>query len=321
MSYPTPGGGFEIKRVERARWTESPLKLTPDRAGPDIEREEVYDRQELLIGRAGQRILAASKVAVVGLGGGGSHVVQQLAHIGVGTIVLVDDDSVEASNLSRLVGAGPADLNRPKTAVMKQLVQGVNPDVRVEAFGERFPSTNGIRALRDSDVIVSCVDTLASRVELQKVSWRYVVPLIDIGMGTRISDGEGPHRATAVAGHIHRYLPGGHCMWCSGMLSPEKLAIESAGRGPEYVKGAVNPAQVVSFNGALASFAVVELMQLLTGFMARSTSRPLLSIDFLESRLYSVQPRSDRRCPHDSGELARGDPVGFAASATLVTGM
>jgi molybdopterin/thiamine biosynthesis adenylyltransferase len=311
ISFPQSQGGG-VRRIERARWTENPMHLVPPRPAPRLADDGVYDRQALLIGKAGQRLLAGSTVGVVGLGGGGSHVVQQLAHAGVGKLVLVDHDTIEPSNLSRLVGAGPADVGRPKTEVLKRLVLTINPFAVVDVIAERFPSSGGIGKLREVDALVCCVDTLTARIELQKFGWRYLVPLLDIGIGTQLAGFGDPRRAVAVAGHVHLYLPGGPCMWCSGLVSRDKLLAEGGGLGPEYVAGAASPAQVVCLNGVVASAAVVELIQLLTGFMERSSEKAFLTYDFLNCRSYSVLPRSNEPCPHARGELAMGDPVGFA---------
>jgi len=310
-----------FNRIGDVRWTENPIQMVPPRSAHSIPFELVYDRQELLIGQVGQRLLRAATIGVVGLGGGGSHLVQQAAHAGIGTLVLVDDDTIEASNLARLVGAEASDISRRKTEVMTRLVARINPSTTVLVVNERFPSARSIRALSDVDVVVSCVDTLSSRVELQKFGWRYLLPVVDIGIGTRLAEGPGPRRAQSIAGHVHVYLPGGPCMWCSGLLSQEKLSLESAGLGPEYVVGAANPAQVVSFNGVVASMAVTELMQLVTGFMARSHNQVLLQYDVVAGEMYSLRVDLDHHCPHDTSELGMGDPIEFASSSIQPRGL
>ncbi len=313
-----PNGQAPLPRVvDRARWIDAPVRIVPKPRPDPPARRDVYDRQELVIGQYGQDLLNNAVLGIVGLGGGGSHVVQQAAYAGFGTLVLIDHDRVEPTNMSRLAGAVIADVGRCKTDVFSDLVHRIRQDLRVRTVTERFPSEAGLQELRNSDLVVSCLDSLAARVELQKFSWRYLIPLVDIGMGTRLKKEDGPARAESVAGHVHVYLPGGPCMWCTGLLTTDKLAAESGGKGPEYVEGAASPAQVVSINGVVASMAVTEAMQLVTGFIARDQSDFLRTYDAVKGDLYSLRPPFRGSCPHASAELGLGTPAGYSPSMVL----
>ena len=307
-----PGEWNRQRSVDRVRWVDDPIRVLPPPPRSFQTRGERFDRQELVIGQHGQAILNASVLGVVGLGGGGSHIVQQAAHAGFGTLVLVDHDTVETTNMSRLAGAIGLDVGRSKTEVFSALARRIRPESKVRVVTERFPSESGIRELKSVDVVVSCVDTLTARVELQKFSWRYLVPLIDIGIGTRLKVEDGPRRAESIAGHVHVYLPGGPCMWCTGLLSQEKLTEESGGKGPEYVEGAVNPGQVVSFNGVVASMALTEAIQLVTGFIARKDAEFFRTYDAATGDLYSLRPKNGGQCPHGGDELGLGAPTGYS---------
>ena len=97
--------------------------------------DERFSRQAFL-GAASDRILQKAGVAIVGLGGGGSHIVQQLAHIGVGDFLLIDPDVIEESNLNRLVGGTREDVayNRPKTTIAERTIRNINPEARIVSF-------------------------------------------------------------------------------------------------------------------------------------------------------------------------------------------
>jgi len=114
----------------------------------DIE-EPKYHRQKLLIGDRGQSNLRQARIAVVGLSGGGSHVVQQLAHIGVGQIIGVDFDRAEATNRSRLIGIGWFDdvFRTMKTDIMARMVRRINRDVRFTKVSYPIPDQRAIDAL------------------------------------------------------------------------------------------------------------------------------------------------------------------------------
>ena len=93
----------------------------------------IFQRQALVVGGPGQEILRHTKVAVVGLGGGGSHVVQQLGYIGIGEIIVIDPDRVDRTNLHRVVGMTWLDvwLKRRKVEVMHRIVSPSFPTGRV----------------------------------------------------------------------------------------------------------------------------------------------------------------------------------------------
>lgn len=135
--------------------------------GPALSAGEVsrYSRHLLLpdIGVLGQRRLRAAKVLVVGAGGLGSPVLLYLAAAGVGTIGIVDDDVVEASNLQRQVVHGQSDLGRAKVESARDRVLEVNPDVEVVLHEVRLDSSNALEILDPYDVVLDGTDNFATR--------------------------------------------------------------------------------------------------------------------------------------------------------------
>jgi adenylyltransferase/sulfurtransferase len=135
--------------------------------GADLGAEALrrYSRQVILpaVGTIGQRRLAAARVLVVGAGGLGSPVLLYLAAAGVGTIGVVDDDVVDATNLQRQVVHGEADLGRAKVDSAAEAVAGVNPLVRVVRHRERLTSANALELLRGYDLVVDGTDTFPTR--------------------------------------------------------------------------------------------------------------------------------------------------------------
>jgi molybdopterin-synthase adenylyltransferase len=92
----------------------------------------------------------------------GSHVVQQLAHQGLGTIIAVDNETLDETNLGRVVGATHVDIDRTrKVNLAERVATAIDPDINVGKVDKRFPSPEAIVALKTADVIVSCVDTSA----------------------------------------------------------------------------------------------------------------------------------------------------------------
>jgi adenylyltransferase/sulfurtransferase len=114
-------------------------------------------------GLAAQERLAASRVVVVGAGGLGSPVLQYLAAAGVGTLGIVDDDVVEASNLQRQVLHSVADVGRAETASAADVLRGLAPEVEVIAHGERLTRDNAVAILGGYHLVVDGSDTYQTR--------------------------------------------------------------------------------------------------------------------------------------------------------------
>jgi molybdopterin-synthase adenylyltransferase len=212
-----------------------------------------FSRQSFL-GANSEQTVADARVAIVGLGGGGSHVAQQLAHLGVGHFRLIDPQSIDASNLNRLVGATEADVQAEtaKVKIAERLIRGIRPWADVEVAQSEWQLADQL--LRDAHVIFGCVDGYRQRLNLEAAARRFCLPYIDIGMDvTRLSDSN-----YAIAGQMILSLPGGPCMRCLGFLTQPRLDQEEN----RYGDAGTNP-QVVWSNGTLASLAVGTFVQLI----------------------------------------------------------
>ncbi|MFH1539479.1 MAG: molybdopterin-synthase adenylyltransferase MoeB [bacterium] len=132
-----------------------------------ISKEQIrrYGRQISLpeIGEKGQKVLLDSKVLIIGAGGLGSPNALYLAAAGIGTIGIIDDDCVELSNLQRQIVHGTKDLGRPKVESAKETIAGINPDVTVVTYRERFTFENAMGIARDYDIVVAACDSFATR--------------------------------------------------------------------------------------------------------------------------------------------------------------
>ena len=140
-----------------------------------------FDRQSFL-GADSDRILASTTLGIVGLGGGGSHVVQQAAHLGVGAYVIVDPDSIEDTNLNRLVGGTVADVKaaRSKVDIAERVILAVNPQARITKLRSNWQ--DAIMALKECDIIIGGLDSISAKDALDAFCRRFLVPYIDMGM-------------------------------------------------------------------------------------------------------------------------------------------
>lgn len=261
---------------------------------------ERYKRQSFL-GSRSEEVLSSCVVAIVGVGGGGSHVAQQLAHLGVQTFRLFDPDHAEESNLNRLIGATARDVSEKtrKTVIASRLIRGINPNAQVMEINTAWQESH--RLLRDCDVIFGSVDTYVARRELEITARRYMVPYLDIGMDVLPLEDQ-----FTVSGQVILTMPGGLCMWCLGFLRDELIAQEAQRYG-----AAGDHPQVVWANGVLASTAVGVFTQLFTPWHWRHATTIYLEYDgnthtvAASNRLRYMEGKS---CPHFRSHQELGDP-------------
>jgi molybdopterin/thiamine biosynthesis adenylyltransferase/molybdopterin synthase catalytic subunit/rhodanese-related sulfurtransferase len=138
----------------------------PARAPSPEPRVRVdYSRQLLLrdVGEAGQAKLRAARVLVIGAGGLGVPVLTYLAGAGVGTIGIVDADTLDASNLHRQTMYSLADVGNPKATLAAERLRALNPEVNARAHIEKFTAANALQLLADYDFVVECSDNFATK--------------------------------------------------------------------------------------------------------------------------------------------------------------
>jgi molybdopterin/thiamine biosynthesis adenylyltransferase len=309
-------GGYAARLTEPGRST-VPLDLhhpgawSAARQPRGASATERFDRQLRALGDRGQDALSSLRVGVVGAGGLGSHLIQQLLHLGVGEILVVDHDRLATSNLSRVVGAGRRDalLHRHKTRVMRRLARRIGGPTNLIELPASVTDEAPARALLGCDVVFGATDNHWSRTVLNALAFQYYLPVVDLGVEVQ------PGGATG--GRVAWLSPGGACLWCMGILDPERVRVEqlpaataAAERERGYIAGLEEPAPaVVSINGVIASLALTEVLARLTGF-AGDRHRPDLLLYRLAAgdvRRSSPEPRPDCPTCSASGTLGAGD--------------
>lgn len=238
--------------------------VSPERQTVDAER---FARQLPWFTDAGQSQLASMRVAIAGLGGTGSHVAQQLAYLGIRDFVLIDPDAVDLTNLNRLVGAFPADLDTPKVYVLRRLIKQIAPDATVRALRSRVQLPEPVDAMKGADVLFGCVDNDGARLVLNELALAYGVPYFDLATGIDATPGlGGGGRVSFVDGN-------GPCLACAGEIDIDEARhhldppiLQEQRRRGGYIEGMEVPAPaVVSVNGLPVSLAVNELAMLVSG--------------------------------------------------------
>lgn len=229
-----------------------------------------FARQEALFGAPGQSRLVGAHVVLIGLGGLGSHLAQQLAYLGIGAFTLVDDDRVEPSNLNRLVGAGPDDVDALKVDVAARLISTVNPAATITTVPVRVPAPPQVQAaVGDADVVVAGLDAETPRLQLTEWCAAAGVPYVDCSTEVDMTG-----RAPVYGGEVV-VASGDGCLLCLQLLDQDELAREAMTPGQRAADERIYGVQaselagsgpsVVTINGVVASLAATETMCLLTG--------------------------------------------------------
>lgn len=275
-------------------------------AGSPTAYAHKFDRQIRAFGKLGQDVISNLRVAIVGLGGVGSLVAQQLGHLGIGDFLLIDPDTIEPSNLNRVVGATLADIGLSKVDVAARYVQGLNAS-RVDIERADVTRVKVAELLRDVDLIFSCTDSHGSRAIIQQVAYQYFIPCIDTGVTITTDDG----RVKGIYGRVQLLAPGHACLSCSSILDANEvrrdmMSVPERKLDP-YIPGGREPAPaVISINGTTASLAVTMFLAHTVG--VPSASRNLL-YNAVSSSLRSLHVTPDPQCHicSKAGVYALGD--------------
>jgi molybdopterin-synthase adenylyltransferase len=229
--------------------------------------ERRYSRNEAFFGAPGQATIAATKIVIVGLGGLGSHVAQQLAYLGVNWYGLVDFDLVTDSSMNRLIGAMDSDVTglALKIGVAERTIKAVQHGARITTCNGRVNSPDVALLIAEADIVFGCVDRDLARLQLTEACSRYAKPLFDLATGT---GDEGEYGGRVVL------CDGTRCLVCLQLLDQDEIARDSMSPDQREEhdriygidRDALNEAgpMVVSVNGTVASIAITEFMNFVT---------------------------------------------------------
>lgn len=245
--------------------------------GADLSREEIrhYSRHIIIpeIGSEGQKKLKAARVLLIGGGGLGCPVAQYLATSGVGTIGILDHDTVDVSNLQRQVLYTMQDIGRPKVEVAAARLRAMNPHITVVAHQTRIDADNAMSLLADYDIVVDGTDNFATRYLINDACVLSGKP----NVYASVFRFEG---MLSVFNH-----EGGPCYRC---LYPEP---PPPGFAPSCAEGGVFGV----LPGTMGLLQAVETIKLITG-IGRSMAGRLLRFDATEMTFRELELRRDPGC-------------------------
>ena len=287
-----------------------------------------YDRQVLLFGDRGQDILAAQKVGIVGAGGVGSLVNEYLARLGVGHLIVIDNDRIEDTNTSRLVGARTTDW-RPrwlptklarrvgwqptlKVDIAERVARQARPKIRFETVTSDIVDPDAAQRLIDCDAIFLAADTMRARHVVNSICHRYLIPVWQAGTKVQVNSSSGA--IDDVFSVVRHLVPGQSCMWCSDLIDRTRLAEEAA--SPEqrsaqrYIDEVPNPS-VITLNAVAAAHAVNDYLFTTVGLTETDTRAEWIRHHPLDGYFAHIKTGSEPDCRQCGEYLAAGPLKGL----------
>jgi len=269
---------------------------------------EEFDRQARLLGAAGQEKLSGLRLGFVGCGGVGSVAATLSVHAGVRKFTLIDFDTVDKTNLPRIIGSSPKDVqtNALKTDVLERYIKHHAPDATVEIFNAPVEAPELLPHLCGLDAVICGTDDTTSRAFLNQICHQYYIPILDMG----VQFGADPTSGLLVKeiGRAHLMLPGDACMCCCGHIDPLRLEFEGLStidqqrrRKEGYVVGSDVPEpSMMVFNMQVSAVGLQRLISWVTG-LNRHDANSYDSFRFLgltaEAGIKPIRKRSNPQCP------------------------
>ena len=291
--------------------------LTFYRPGADGNTAPAFaERIEQTFGRGTFQHLRHLRVGVVGASGTGSPVIEELARNGVGHLVLVDPDVVEAKNLNRIWNATNEDakLLRPKVHVAERAISAMGLGTHVKTYATSLFEPSAVRAIASCDVVFGCMDSVDGRFLLNKLAAFYSQPYIDLGVKLQ-ADGSGG--VEQVAGTVHYLKPGGSSLLSRNVFTMEQVRVAGLKRvDPKryrqeleegYIRGvAEDRPAVIHVNTLIASLAVNELLARIHPFRLDPNSNFAATRVSLSHGIFHHEPEGEP-CPTTARHVGKGD--------------
>lgn len=287
------------------------ITIDPSSTSGDQTIEEIYSRQVLAFGEQGQMFLETLKVGIVGLGGTGSCVAEDLARMGISDFVLVDNDTIEPSNVTRVYGTTYCDVTakrpRAKTLVARNNIKRIRPKAKVKTLSISVMDSRAVTPLKDCDLIFSCTDRHTPRSIVDEIGYQYYIPVIDVGAGlNRV--GDSVSGGTVRASIVGPDLP---CLFCQHVIRPDVIASEALPDGERtglqnegYIPGLSEAPSLIGFTTMAAALGVNLFIDLLFDFTSDPATTFLIEFSPVVITRLNMNIQEDCTC---TLRLGRGD--------------
>ena len=309
--------GNKRSDIDRLWVTGGRLALSHNALHRTTKLSSQFDRNIRAFGGEVQNVLHDLSVAIVGCGGTGSAVAEQLVRLGVRQFHLFDPKTLTESNLTRVYGSLPEDIGKPKVNVIASHLRRIAPDASVVTENKKVTLEATARLLGDVDIIFGCTDDNAGRLILSRVASYFLTPVIDCGV--LLSSGSGGF-ISGIDGRVTVLAPGLACLVCRERIDFQRAHAEMLeadehqrllDEGYAPALPGIEPA-VVAFTTQVAAAAVGELLERLIRYGPDpAPSEVLLRVHEREISTNHQNPRNGHYCYPKTGKLGIGvtDPL------------
>lgn len=296
--------------------------------------EPIYDRQAKIFGEVGQDILRRAKIGIIGLGGAGSLLAENLGRLGVGNFVLADSDRAEPTNHPRLTGASRLDtmalpiidrlprwaqrvalsFAKPKVLLARRNILRANPHAHVRPLFGDFLHPEVAQEFIDCDYLFLAADTMRARLLFNAIVHQYLIPGVQVGAKIHVDQSIG---AVLDAYSVVRPVtPKSGCLLCNSLINSAKLQEESISQGEreaqKYINepGVIAPS-VITMNAVAVAQAANDFLFYITGLRDPNCTNAYLRFHPGQRTIAVDQTRKSSECPECGtglrSRLAYGD--------------
>ena len=236
---------------------------------------EMLTRQMPLVSEEEQEKFKNAKVTVIGCGGIGGLTIEMLARMGVGELVLVDEDAFDLSNLNRQILSTHENLGQPKSEVAEKKVREINPYVTVTSYREHVDEENIDKLIKDSRIVIDALDNVLTRVIVSRKAREYKIPFI--------------HGAIhGTLGQITTFLP--NTKSYEEMFNLPSLGKELTDEVVESLKNVTTgpPPVIGPVPNLVSCLQAMEAYKIITGLGKVTVSPKLLTFDLLDLNSFNL---------------------------------
>lgn len=250
--------------------------LKDGESGDDVCEEDIHLRTRQTFGEGTTRLLKKLKIGVVGCSGTGSIVVENLARLGVGSLVLIDHDKVEFKNINRILNSTLDDARKgvPKVEMLKTAIESMGLDIEVITVSSSLHNAKAYYEIAACDIVFGCMDTIDGRHLLNRIATYFCSAYFDVGVRL---DADGKGGINAVMGRVDYLQPGLSSLLSRGRFTLDQLKSADLARTDPtehkkqmdegYLKSAnVESPAVISINMIFSSLAITEMLARLHPF-------------------------------------------------------
>ena len=245
----------------------------------DTSYLERTQRQTLAFGVEEQKRLKNLTIGIIGLGGIGSIICQELAYLGIRNFILIDGDKVECKNLNRLVGANTKSIGKFKVDVIKSHIDFITDDqANVVAIPQNIETPDSFDEIKNSDFIFCCAETALAKRLTNKICNAFLIPFIGCWVGI---NQDTKNRLTNVGGNITFHNLTNPCLECLELI-----------KDGDYLNNEPTPS-VIHLNGTVSSLAIIQFHAYLSGW---KPLWPFIQFDAVNTKILEIPNTKFKNC-------------------------